>query len=68
MINDDLIEIQSKKNYTGAIFDESNEEAQIAFKHAVYRENVFGAKFNLVPIIKIIDTTNTYLAEQAGKF
>lgn len=53
--------------YTGAIFDESNEEAQFAFKHAVYRENIFGAKFSLVPIIKVIDTKNTYLAEQAGK-
>lgn len=44
-----------------------NEEAQIAFKHAVFRENMYGAKFNLVPVIKVIDTTNTYEAEQAGK-
>lgn len=53
--------------YTGAIFDESNVEAQIAFKHAMFRENMFGAKFSLEPVIKVIDTKNTYLAEQAGK-
>lgn len=56
-----------KKKSTGAIFDESNGEAQIAFKHAVFRENIVGAKFKLVPIIEVIDTKNTYLAEQAGK-
>lgn len=42
-------------------------EAEIAFKHAVFRENMYGAKFNLVPIIKNIDATNTYEAEEAGK-
>lgn len=29
---------------------------------------MYGAKFNLVPVIKVIDSTNTYEAEQAGKF
>lgn len=29
---------------------------------------MYGAKFNLVPIIKTIDTTNTYDAELAGEF
>lgn len=64
-----MVEIESKKKmfHTGAIFDENNEEAQIAFKHAIYRENIFGGKFNLVPITQVIDTKNTYLAEQAGK-
>ena len=51
----------------GAIFDKENGEAEIAFKHAVFRENMYGAKFTLVPIIKIIDATNTYDAEEAGK-
>lgn len=54
-------------NFIGAIFDESNKEAQIAFKHAVNRENIIGGKFSLVPIVQVIDTKNTYLAEQAGK-
>lgn len=53
--------------FIGAIFDNGNEEAEIAFKHAVFRENMYGAKFNLVPIIKNIDATNTYEAEAAGE-
>lgn len=61
------MKFNGKNVYTGAIFDESNVEAQIAFKHAVYRENIYGGKFNLVPITKVIDTKNTYLVEQAGK-
>lgn len=51
----------------GVIFDNENEEAEIAFKHAVFRENMYGAKFYLVPMIKNIDATNTYEAEQAGR-
>lgn len=51
----------------GVIFDNGNEEAEIAFKHAVFRENMYGAKFNLVPMVKNIDATNTYEAEQAGR-
>lgn len=56
------------KMILGAIFDIDNEEAEIAFKYAVFRENMYGAKFNLVPIIKTIDASNTYEAEQAGEF
>lgn len=28
---------------------------------------MYGAKFNLVPIVKLVDETDTYEAEQAGK-
>lgn len=65
MIN--WLKFNGRNLYTGAIFDESNVEAQMAFKHAVYRENMFGGKFNLKPITKVIDTKNTYLVEQVGK-
>lgn len=52
----------------GAIFDINNAEAEIAFKHAVIRENIANFnKFNLVPIVKNIDTTNTFEAEQTGE-
>lgn len=51
----------------GAIFDSSSEDAEIAFRYAVIRENMYGAKFNLVPIVKLVDETDTYEAEQAGK-
>lgn len=52
---------------SGAIFDIENEEAEIAFKYAIFRENMYGAKFNLVPNIKVIDATNTFEVEQAGE-
>lgn len=51
----------------GAIFDVDNEEAEIAFRYAVIRENMYGSKINFVPSIKIVDATDTYEAEQAGK-
>lgn len=60
-----MIEI---KSIAGAIFDAGNEEAQIAFKQALFRENMYGAKFNLVPVIEVVDTVNTYEVEQTGKF
>lgn len=53
--------------FSGAIFDIGNDEAQLSFKHAIFRENMYGAKFNLVPVIKVLDTTNTYDVEQAGE-
>lgn len=40
----------------------------MAFGYAINRENMYGAKFNLVPIIKKIDTTDSYETEEAGKF
>lgn len=52
----------------GAIFDINNEEAEIAFRYAVIRENMYGAKLNFIPITKVIDATDTYEAEQAGEF
>lgn len=51
----------------GAIIDIDNEEAEIAFNYAVIRENMYGAKFNMVPTIKVIDATNTFEVEQAGE-
>lgn len=52
----------------GVIFDIDDEETQLAFKHAVVRENIANFnKFYLVPIIKNIDITNTYEAEEAGE-
>lgn len=52
----------------GAIIDIDNEEAEIAFKYAVNRENMYGAKFIMVPTIKVIDATNTFEVEQAGEW
>lgn len=54
--------------FAGAIFDESSEEAQIAFKYAVIRENMFDGKFELVPVIKTIQSTDSYAAEKEGKY
>lgn len=53
--------------FAGAIFDENSEEAQIAFKYAVIRENMYDGKFELVPVIKTIQSTESSAAEQAGK-
>lgn len=53
---------------SGAIFDIDNEDAEIAFRYAVIRENMYGAKLNFVPVTKVVDATNTYEAEQAGEF
>lgn len=54
--------------FAGAIFDENSEEAQIAFKYAVIRENMYDGKFELVPVIKTIQSTESYGAEQAGEY
>lgn len=54
-------------HFAGAIFDENSEEAQIAFKYAVIRENMYDGKFELVPVIKTIQSTESSAAEQAGK-
>lgn len=54
--------------FVGAIFDENSEEAQIAFKYAVIRENMYDGKFELVPVIKTIQSTESYAAEQAGEY
>lgn len=40
----------------------------MAFRYAVIRENMYGAKFNLVPIVKMVDTTDSYETEEAGKY
>lgn len=53
---------------SGAIFDIDNDDAEIAFRYAVIRENMYGAKISFVPITKVVDLTDTYEAEQAGKF
>lgn len=53
--------------FAGAIFDENSEEAQIAFKYAVIRENMYDGKFELVPVIKTIQSTESSAAEKAGK-
>lgn len=53
--------------FSGALFDDNSEESQIAFKYAVIRENMYDGKFELVPIIKTIQSTDSYSAEQAGK-
>lgn len=54
-------------NFAGAIFDSGNDEAEMAFRYAVIRENMYGAKFHLDPIVKIVDETDTYEVEQAGE-
>lgn len=52
----------------GAIIDIDNKEAETAFKYAVYRENMYGDKFNLVFTIKVIDARNTFEIERAGEW
>lgn len=53
--------------FSGALFDENSEESQIALKYAVIRENMYDNKFELVPMIKTIQSTDSYSAEQASK-
>lgn len=53
--------------FAGAIFDNGNDEAEMAFRYAVIRENMYGTKFNLEPIVKMVDETDTYEVEHAGK-
>lgn len=51
--------------FTGVILNNDDEEAEIAFKHAVLRENMYNA-FELVPIIKKIEQTDSFEAEKTG--
>lgn len=50
----------------GAIFASDDEVAEIAFRHAVLRENMYNA-FELKPIIKRIDPFDSFEAERTGK-
>lgn len=50
---------------TGAIFHVDDEEAEIAFKNAVLRENMYNS-FELKPIIKQIDSYDSFEAERLG--
>lgn len=54
-------------NFSGAIFDSGNDEAEMAFRYAVIRENMYGASFRLEPIVKLVDETDTFEVEQAGE-
>lgn len=54
--------------FVGAIFDESSEEEQKAFKYAVTRENMYESRFEFVPQIKTIQSADGYAAEKAGKY
>lgn len=53
--------------FAGAIFDEASDEAQIAFKYAVARENMYDDSLKLVSVIRTIQTSDSFAAENAGK-
>lgn len=54
-------------NKLGAIFHADDEEAEIAFRHAVLRENMYNS-FEFTPIIKKIDSYDSFEAERIGNF
>lgn len=53
--------------HLGAIFDNDHDEAQIAFLRAISRENLYN-NFELVPLVRNIDATNSFEAEKIGIF
>lgn len=50
----------------GGIFHEENSDAEIAFRHAVIRENMYNPKMELIPLIRKIDPTDSFQAEKVA--
>lgn len=51
----------------GGLFHSDNQDAEIAFRYALIRENMYNARLEFVPIIRRIDATDSYQAEKAGQ-
>lgn len=52
--------------YAGGIFHEENSDAEIAFRHAVIRENMYNPKMELIPLIRKIDPADSFQAEKVA--
>lgn len=52
---------------TGAIFDENNVNAELAFQSVIFRENMYNKDVEFVPKVIKISTSDTFSIEKQGK-
>lgn len=55
-------------SFPGGIFHESNYDAEVAFKYAIDRVNMYNKDFEISPIIKTIASTDSFKAGKISKF
>lgn len=53
--------------FTGAIFHEDSEQAEIAFRYAIKRVNMYETSFELVPHIRFVASYDSFKTEKIGK-
>lgn len=51
----------------GAIFDEDNFSAELAFQSAIYRENMYNKDIEFVAKVVKVSTSDTFAIEKQGK-
>lgn len=51
---------------TGAIFHEDSEQAEIAFRYAIKRVNMYETSFELVPHIQFVASYDSFKTEKIG--
>lgn len=52
----------------GGIFHEDNYEAEIAFRNAIIRENMYNPKVEFIPIIQKVDRDDSFKAQKIGSY
>lgn len=48
----------------GAIYNPNNHEAEIAFRYAIYQENMYNPRIEFVPVVRIVDPSDSFQAEK----
>lgn len=51
----------------GAIFEEDNVNAELAFQSAIFRENMYNKDIELVPKVIKVSNSDTFAIEKQGK-
>lgn len=49
------------------MFHEENSEAELAFRYAIARENMYNSRLEFLPLVRLVDPTDTFQAEKTGR-
>lgn len=52
----------------GGIFHYDNFEAEIAFRNAIIRDNMYNQRIEFIPIVERIDRDDSFKAERIGLY
>lgn len=65
----EMIDLASLKYLLlGGIFHEDNYEAEIAFRNAIIRENMYNQRVEFIPIVKLVDRDDSFKAQKIGAY